>query len=286
MCCQVPPWIKLPAFYLLDAISKNVYDPYARQFAPFVTALFLETYAQVDQNTRSKMEEMLMTWRTGGANGKELFGVVPQLSIERGVWGGDSDVSFHKFSYGQDSSFLHRRGSILQPTSSFYSGSGQITKSQVLSELEFVLGQKERTLLVNPFDTASQNHINILQQVCNYTLCFLNFLISYCSCGNLFKPVVYHKKNCAKFWNDSVHFLRVLYPLLVHPLRLPLPYCWLLRHILGRHTHMVIRLNRRTRLWTLNRTFRLTAANPLIRSRLKRTCQHRLLRALLLLRPL
>jgi pre-mRNA cleavage complex 2 protein Pcf11 len=163
--------MKLPAFYLLDAISKNVYDPYARQFAPFVTALFLETYAQVDQNTRSKMEEMLMTWRTGGTNGKELFGIVPQVSIERGVWGGDSghaDVrSHHKFGYDRDSFLLCRRVCPLQPTSGFYSGSGQISKSQVLSELEFILGQKERALHTNPFDAVSQNHINILQQVCN-----------------------------------------------------------------------------------------------------------------------
>jgi pre-mRNA cleavage complex 2 protein Pcf11 len=79
--------MKLPAFYLLDAISKNVYDPYARHFAVFVIPLFLETYGQVDENTRSKMEEMLLTWRTGSPTGKELFGVPPQVAIERGVWG-------------------------------------------------------------------------------------------------------------------------------------------------------------------------------------------------------
>jgi pre-mRNA cleavage complex 2 protein Pcf11 len=50
-----------------------------------------------------------------------------------------------------------------------YSGSGQISKSQVLSELEFTLGQKERALQANPYDNVSQNHLNVLQQVC----CFL-----------------------------------------------------------------------------------------------------------------
>jgi Protein of unknown function, DUF618. len=79
--------MKLPAFYLLDAISKNVFEPYARHFSAFVIPLFLETYEQVDQNTRSKMEEMLLTWRTGSPTGKELFGVPPQVAIERGVWG-------------------------------------------------------------------------------------------------------------------------------------------------------------------------------------------------------
>lgn len=82
--------MKLPAFYLLDAISKNVFDPYARHFTPIVVRLFLDTYEQVDQSTRSKMEEMLLTWRTGAPNGRELFGVVPQVAIERQIWGGDS----------------------------------------------------------------------------------------------------------------------------------------------------------------------------------------------------
>jgi len=79
--------MKLPAFYLLDAISKNVYEPYARHFAGFVLPLFLDTYSLVDDNTRSKMEEMLLTWRTGSPQGKELFGVPPQVAIERGIWG-------------------------------------------------------------------------------------------------------------------------------------------------------------------------------------------------------
>ncbi|KIM46082.1 hypothetical protein M413DRAFT_48601, partial [Hebeloma cylindrosporum] len=70
---RVPPWIKLPAFYLLDAISKNVYEPYARRFSSFVVALYLDSYPLVDDNTRGKMEEMLLTWRTGSPMGKELF---------------------------------------------------------------------------------------------------------------------------------------------------------------------------------------------------------------------
>jgi pre-mRNA cleavage complex 2 protein Pcf11 len=86
--------MKLPAFYLLDAISKNVYEPYARHFAVFVIPLFLETYGQVDETTRSKMEEMLLTWRTGSPAGKELFGVPPQVAIERGVWG-DGATNHH-----------------------------------------------------------------------------------------------------------------------------------------------------------------------------------------------
>lgn len=82
--------MKLPAFYVLDAISKNVFDPYASKFSAFVIPLFLETYNQVDPSTRSKMEEMLVTWRTGAPSGKELFGVAAQVSLERQIWGNDS----------------------------------------------------------------------------------------------------------------------------------------------------------------------------------------------------
>ncbi|KAL0949436.1 hypothetical protein HGRIS_009494 [Hohenbuehelia grisea] len=143
-CSQVPPWMKLPSFYLLDAISKNVYEPYARLFAAFVIPLFLESYHLVDPQTRSKMEEMLLTWRTGSPTGKELFGVAPQASIERGIWGssGNSNAS-----------------------GGFHAPVGRITKAQVLSELEFTLGQKERALQTNPYDETARNHINILHQL-------------------------------------------------------------------------------------------------------------------------
>ncbi|KAJ7638922.1 hypothetical protein FB45DRAFT_904269 [Roridomyces roridus] len=133
---RVPQWMKLPAFYLLDAISKNVFDPYARQFSAFVVPLFLETYHQVDQSTRSKMEEMLITWRTGSPTNTDLFGPDAQRAIERGVWG--------------------------DPNNNY---SNQITKTQVLTELEFTLNQKERAVQTNVYDTTSQNHINVLHQL-------------------------------------------------------------------------------------------------------------------------
>jgi hypothetical protein len=40
--------------------------------------------------TVSKLTTVLLTGRTGRANGKELFGVVPHVTIERGVWCRDS----------------------------------------------------------------------------------------------------------------------------------------------------------------------------------------------------
>ncbi|KAH9844237.1 uncharacterized protein C8Q71DRAFT_731856 [Rhodofomes roseus] len=141
---RVPQWMKLPAFYLLDAISKNVYNPYANCFAPLVVRLFLDTYEQVDQSTRSKMEEMLLTWRTGSPNGRELFGVVPQLAIERQIWGGESTQNASSSRFGTSSS---------------------VSAAQVLSELEFVLNQQERALQMNPYDKASQHHVAVLQQL-------------------------------------------------------------------------------------------------------------------------
>jgi len=103
--------------------------------------LFLETYQQVDQQVRGKMEEMLLTWRTGSPNGRELFGVGPQISIERGIWPSNP-------AHG-----------------SSHSVNAFVSKSQVLSELEFTLRQKERSLQSNPYDTVAQNHINILSQL-------------------------------------------------------------------------------------------------------------------------
>ncbi|KAH9049175.1 hypothetical protein EDB84DRAFT_1454432 [Lactarius hengduanensis] len=138
---RVPPEIKLPAFYLVDALSKNVFDPYAGLFASIVAPLFLETYHQVDQQTRGKMEEMLLTWRTGAPNGRELFGIGPQLAIERGIWPSNP---------GQGSS---------------HSSNAFVPKSQVLSELEFALRQKERVLQNNPYDSVASNHIGILSQL-------------------------------------------------------------------------------------------------------------------------
>ncbi|ETW83891.1 hypothetical protein HETIRDRAFT_62543 [Heterobasidion irregulare TC 32-1] len=139
---QVPPWMKLPSFYLLDAVSKNVYDPYARHFASVVTSLFLDSYGLVEPGVRSKMEEMLLTWRTGGPHGRELFGVGPQVAIERGIW-----------------------GSGVINDSSLPSGAGTISKSQVISELEFTLGQTERALQSNPFDSVIQNDVSVLHQL-------------------------------------------------------------------------------------------------------------------------
>jgi pre-mRNA cleavage complex 2 protein Pcf11 len=159
--------MKLPAFYVLDAISKNVYEPYGRTFTSFIISLFLDTYAQVDQSTRSKMEEMLLTWRTGAPNGKELFGIGPQTAIERGIWGGGILGQVRVLGYlGR----IRHHSCPTKQSSTSYGDSRQphISQAQVISELEFTIGQKQRALQINPYDSISQGHLHVLEQVKSY----------------------------------------------------------------------------------------------------------------------
>jgi len=54
---------KLPAFYVLDSIVKNVGTPYTLFFGRQLYSTFMEAYALVDQPVRRKMDEMLKTWK-------------------------------------------------------------------------------------------------------------------------------------------------------------------------------------------------------------------------------
>lgn len=100
-------------------------------FASAVTSLFLDTYGQVDPPTRTKMEEMLITWCNDSHTRNKLFGTVNQTAIERGVWGNDS-------------------GSAMSCTP---------------SELQFGISAKKRALHLNPYDTDTQRKTEALHQV-------------------------------------------------------------------------------------------------------------------------
>lgn len=152
--------MKVPAWYLLDAISKNVNEPYARLFASVITPLFLQSYDSVDSSTRSKMEEMLLTWRIGSPSGRELFGVGPQLAIERGIWGSGSSGEVRSSRRSTSS----RRSKASHQTS-FNSVATVIPPSQVISEIEVILSQMNSALQINPYDSQVQNHISVLHQV-------------------------------------------------------------------------------------------------------------------------
>ena len=54
---------------------------FTQLFSSFVAPLFLECYDLAGNSTRSKKEEMLVTWCTGGPGGIE------QLTISRAIWG-------------------------------------------------------------------------------------------------------------------------------------------------------------------------------------------------------
>jgi pre-mRNA cleavage complex 2 protein Pcf11 len=54
---------KLPAFYVLDSVVKNVGTPYTLFFGRQLYSTFMEAYALVDNSTRRKMDEMLKTWK-------------------------------------------------------------------------------------------------------------------------------------------------------------------------------------------------------------------------------
>lgn len=60
---QTPPARKLPAFYVLDSIVKNVGTPYTLFFGRQLYSTFMESYALVDNSVRKKMDEMLKTWK-------------------------------------------------------------------------------------------------------------------------------------------------------------------------------------------------------------------------------
>lgn len=74
--------------YLLDSISKNVGAPYTtRLLQPVVPRLYIKTYREVDGVTKTKMEEMIGLWRTGGPGGSELYGSHVREQVERELFG-------------------------------------------------------------------------------------------------------------------------------------------------------------------------------------------------------
>ena len=65
-------------------------------------------------------------------------------AIDWGIWG-DESANYNVATRHPQPFFL----------------SGRVTKAQVLSELEYMLGQMEHASQTNPFDATSQNHINV-----------------------------------------------------------------------------------------------------------------------------
>ncbi|KAG8834878.1 hypothetical protein FRC17_006623 [Serendipita sp. 399] len=142
---------KLPLFYLLDSIAKNAFEPYAAAFSPRIVRLFLDTYYAVDQPTQHKMREMMATWRNGSPSQRELFGPDVQSEIER-VWGS----SVRRLLPIPRSKSLKTSALSIQR---------QPTASQVQTELDVVLVQKERALQQNPYNEILPRHIQALHEL-------------------------------------------------------------------------------------------------------------------------
>ncbi|KAL2066454.1 hypothetical protein VTL71DRAFT_2525 [Oculimacula yallundae] len=85
---QVAPPKKLPAFYVLDSIVKNVGTPYTLFFGRDLFAVFMDSYARVDNSTRSKMVEMLKTWKEpvpGSMDTRPVFSAEVTRPIENAL---------------------------------------------------------------------------------------------------------------------------------------------------------------------------------------------------------
>ncbi|KAJ1806623.1 mRNA 3' end processing factor, partial [Coemansia sp. RSA 2598] len=68
------PKLKLPVFYLLDSILKNVGGMYVSLMHGRINRIFVEMWKSVDDEVRAKMERTLKTWRHGFEGGyKNLF---------------------------------------------------------------------------------------------------------------------------------------------------------------------------------------------------------------------
>jgi pre-mRNA cleavage complex 2 protein Pcf11 len=85
---QTAPLKKLPAFYVLDSVVKNVGTPYTLFFGRNLYSTFMEAYVLVDNNIRRKMEEMLKTWKEpvpGSIDTRPVFPVEVTRPIENAL---------------------------------------------------------------------------------------------------------------------------------------------------------------------------------------------------------
>ncbi|KAI9500789.1 hypothetical protein BX070DRAFT_182834, partial [Coemansia spiralis] len=63
------PKLKLPTFYLLDSIIKNVGGMYVSNLHGRIDRIFMEMYRSVDDKVKNNMERTLGTWRHGFVGG-------------------------------------------------------------------------------------------------------------------------------------------------------------------------------------------------------------------------
>ncbi|KAL8853361.1 MAG: hypothetical protein Q9221_001837 [Calogaya cf. arnoldii] len=82
---NVPPDRKLPAFYVLDSIAKNVGGAYTRCLGQNLYHTFMNAYASVQAPIRKKLDEMVKTWKEpvpGSTDMRPVFPVETTRPIE------------------------------------------------------------------------------------------------------------------------------------------------------------------------------------------------------------
>ncbi|KAJ2811229.1 mRNA 3' end processing factor, partial [Coemansia furcata] len=80
------PDLKLPAFYLLDSIIKNVGGMYVDLLHGRLERIFVDVWKSVDAEVKGKMERTMRTWRDGFEGGrKHLFPEFVLRKIEEDV---------------------------------------------------------------------------------------------------------------------------------------------------------------------------------------------------------
>ncbi|KAL8978050.1 MAG: hypothetical protein Q9205_006274 [Flavoplaca limonia] len=82
---NVPPDRKLPAFYVLDSIAKNVGGAYTRCLSQNLYHTFMNAYASVQAPIRKKLDEMVKTWKEpvpGSTDTRPVFPVETTRPIE------------------------------------------------------------------------------------------------------------------------------------------------------------------------------------------------------------
>lgn len=158
-------------------------------------------YSSVDGVTKTKMEEMLRTWRHGGVGGTELFGHEVRESIEVGIFGKSAATGYsHHFSHYGGYPGHH----VPTPPPSQHIDPFEQQKSKVMSLLTTTLQRKRLALADNPGDAEVRVHIGVLEQVRHHTFTRLlpisNFDLSgsfrFRICSPLAKCLL---KNCMRF---------------------------------------------------------------------------------------
>ena len=134
----LPPSKRLPTLYLIDSITKN--NPqlqYRQLFSQFIHVDWLNTYNNVDGSIRSKLEELVITWRNGGPFGSSVFGKYSQTVCEQRLYGEGGWKANIPLSYGP-------------------------SRTLVITELQSALEKRKLFSQLNPLDQKAKSHIHAL----------------------------------------------------------------------------------------------------------------------------